>query len=43
MFAEKNGKAKKTKFELELLKIVYFFLVGYGIYVSNLTSFEKNV
>ena len=39
MFAERNEKAKKTKFELELIKIVHCFLDVHGNYDSNLASF----
>ena len=38
-FAERIEKAKKTKFELELIKIVDCFLDGPGSYDSNLISF----
>ena len=40
VFAERIEKAKKTKFELELLKIVGCFLDGHGCYDSNLVSFK---
>ena len=40
VFAERIEKVKKTKFELELIKIVYCFLDGHGIFVSNLVSFK---
>ena len=39
VFAERIEKFKKTKFELELLKIVDCFLDGHGNYDSNLVSF----
>ena len=39
VFAERNEKAKKTKLEFELIKIVDCFLDGYGNYDSNLVSF----
>ena len=39
-FAERNEKVKKTKFELDLIKIVDCFLDGYGKYDSSLVSFE---
>ena len=42
VFAERIEKAKKTKFELELIKIVDCFLDGHGSYDSNLVSFKKN-
>ena len=42
MFAERNEKVKKTKFELELLKIVDCFFDGHGDYDSNLVSFKKS-
>ena len=41
VFAERTEKVKKTKFELELIKIVDCFLDGHSNYVSNLISFEK--
>ena len=40
MFAERIEKVKKTKFELELIKIVDCFLDGHGIFDSNLVSFK---
>ena len=40
VFAERIEKVKKTKFELELIKIVDCFLDGHGIFDSNLVSFE---
>ena len=36
----KNEQVKKTKFELELRKIVDCFLDGYGNFDSNLVSFN---
>ena len=33
-------KVKKTKFELELIKVVDCFLDGHGNYDSNLVSFK---
>ena len=41
VFAERIEKIKKTKFELELIKIVYCFLDGHGNYDSNLVSFKR--
>ena len=41
VFTERTEKVKKTKFELELLKIVDCFLDGHGNYDSNLVSFKK--
>ena len=38
VFAERIEKVKKTKFELELIKIVDCFLDGQGIFDSNLVS-----
>ena len=35
-------KVRKTKFELDLFKIVDCFLDGHGNYDSNLVSFKKN-
>ena len=40
VFAERIEKAKKTEFELELIKIVDCFLDGHGSYDSNLLSFK---
>ena len=40
VFAERIEKVKKTKFELELIKIVDCFLDGHGNYDSNLVSFR---
>ena len=41
MFAERIEQVKKTKLELELIKILGCFLDGHGNYDSNLVSFEK--
>ena len=40
VFAERIEKVKKTKFELDLIKIVDCFLDGYGNSGSNLVSFK---
>ena len=40
VFADRIEQVKKTKFELELIKIVYCFLDGHGNYTSNLVSFK---
>ena len=40
VFAERIEKVKKTKFELELIKIADCFLDGHGNYDSNLVSFK---
>ena len=40
LFAERIEKVKKTKYEMELIKIVDCFLDGYGNYDSNLVSFR---
>ena len=40
VFAERIGKVKKTRFELELIKLVDCFLDGHGNYDSNLVSFK---
>ena len=40
VFAERIEKGKKTKFELELIKIVDCFLDGHGNFDSNLVSFK---
>ena len=41
VFAERIEKVKKTKFELELIKIVDCFLDGHGNFDSNLVSFKR--
>ena len=40
VFAERIEKVEKTKFELDLMKIVDCFLDGHGNYDSNLVSFR---
>ena len=40
VFAERIEKVKKTKFELELIKIVDCFLDGHAIFDSNWVSFK---
>ena len=40
VFAGRIEQLKKTKFDLELIKIVECFLDGHGKYTSNLVSFE---
>ena len=40
VLAERIEKVKKTKFELELIKIVDCFLDGHGNFDSNLVSFK---
>ena len=40
VFAERIEKVKKTKFELELIKIVDCFLDGHGNYDSNVVAFK---
>ena len=40
VFADRIEQVKKTKFELELIKIVVCFLDGHGNFTSNLVSFE---
>ena len=40
VFAERIEKVKKTKFELDFIKIVDCFLDGHGNYDSNLVSFK---
>ena len=40
VFAERIEKVKKTKFELDLIKIVDCFLDGHGSYDSNFVSFK---
>ena len=40
VFADRTKQVKKTKFELELIKIVDCFLDGHGNYTRNLVSFN---
>ena len=40
VFEDRIEQVKKTKFELELIKLVGCFLDGHGNYTSNLVSFE---
>ena len=40
LFAERIEKAKKTKFEIELRKIVDCFFDSHGNFDSNLVSFK---
>ena len=40
VFADRIEQVKKTKFELDLIKIVDCFLDGHGKYTSNLVSFK---
>ena len=40
VFADRIEQVKKTKLEVELIKIVDCFLDGYGKYDSNLVSFK---
>ena len=40
VFADRIKQVKKTKFELELIKIVDCFLDGHGNYSSSLESFK---
>ena len=40
VFADRIEQVKKTKFEVELIKVVDYFLDGYGNYESNLVSFK---
>ena len=40
VFAERIEKAKRTKFEIELIKIVDCFLDSHGNFDSNLVSFK---
>ena len=40
LFAERNEKAKHTKFELDKIKVVDCFLDGHGNYDSNLVNFK---
>ena len=43
VFADRIEQVKKTKFELELIKIVDCFLDGHGSYTSNLVSFKIKI
>ena len=43
VFAERIEKVKKTKLELDLIKIVDRFLDGHGNYDSNVVSIKKNL
>ena len=43
VFAERIEKVRKTKFELELIKIVDCLLDSYGRYDSNLVTFEMKL
>ena len=38
--ADRIEQVKKTKIELELIKILYFFLDGHGNFTSNLVTFK---
>ena len=40
VFAERIEKVKKTKFKLELIKVVDCFFAGHGNFDSNLVSFK---
>ena len=42
VFADRIEQVEKTKFELELIKLVDCFLDGHGNYTSNLKSFKIN-
>ena len=41
VFAERIEKVKKTKFEMELIKIVDCFFDGHGNFHSDLVSFKR--
>ena len=43
VFADRIGQVKKTKFELELIKILDCFLGDHGNYTISLKSFKKNL
>ena len=43
VFADRIKQVKKTKFELELIKIVDCFLDGHGKYTSNLVFLKQNL
>ena len=40
VFADRIEQVKKTKFELELIKIVDYFPDDHGTYTNNLVSFK---
>ena len=40
LFAERNEKAKHTKFELDKIETVDCFLDGHGSYISNIVNFK---
>ena len=42
VFADRTEQVRKTKLELELIKIVDCFLDGHGNYTKNLVSFKIN-
>ena len=41
VFGERIEKVKKTKFQLDLIKIIDCFSDGHGSYDSSLVSFKK--
>ena len=41
VFADRIEQVEKTKFDIELIKIVDCFLDGHGKYSSNLVFFKK--
>ena len=41
VFADRNEEVKKTKIEVELIKVVDYFLDGHGNYTSSLISFKR--
>ena len=43
VIAERSEKVKKTKFEMELKKIVDCFLDGHGNFDSKLVSLKRNL
>ena len=43
MFAKRNEKVKKTKLEMELIKIVDCFLDGRGNYESKSVPLKKSL
>ena len=43
VFVERAEQAKRTKVDLEMMKIIDSYLEGYGSYEYNLVSFRKKL
>ena len=43
VLADRIEQVKKTKLEVEMIKIVYCFVDGHGNYLSNLVSWKKSL